>query len=250
MFVIEKDNEIKRIRETSASEAIGILSDGIFTYDKAVNQFSLAMNSDKYVIVFVEGKTDILHLNRANELLGYNLPFEVIDMHDAGALASFIKSTPAKFFPGKKLIALFDADPEGYKSYGSITGDSRSIHQAKIITAVQCENNSFAMTLVAPDHLNKYCPIEFLYPLEYLRSHNMLEKRNFQEYQSLYKASSLEEANNLNEEYDRETGLKPFKANDSNKDAFSQQCLLETDPKIFRNFIPTLEVIKQIMEYK
>ena len=78
----------------------------------------------------------------------------------------------------------------------------------------------------------------------------MLEKRNFQEYQSLYKASSLEEANNLNEEYDRETGLKPFKANDSNKDAFSQQCLLETDPQIFRNFIPTLEVIKQIMEYK
>ena len=250
LFVIEKDNEIKRIRETSASEAIGILSDGIFTYDKAVNQFSLAMNSDKDVIVFVEGKTDIFHLNRANKLLGYNLPFEVVDMHDAGALASFIKSTPAKLFPCKKLIALFDADPEGYKSYGSITGDSRTIHQAKIITAVQCENNSFAMTLVAPDHLNKYCPIEFLYPLEYLRSHNMLEKRNFQEYQSLYKASSLEEANNLNEEYDRETGLKPFKANDSNKDAFSQACSLETESQLFNNFKPTLEVIKQIIEYK
>ncbi|WP_289157733.1 AAA family ATPase [uncultured Muribaculum sp.] len=250
LFVIEKNHECKKVRETCASEAINILSDGILTYDKAVKQFSLAINSNKDVIVFVEGKTDILHLNRANELLGYNLPFEIIDMHDAGALANFIKSTPSKIFPGKKLIALFDADTEGFKSYGSITGDSQSIHLAKIITAIQCENNSFAMTLVAPAQINKYCPIEFLYPLEYLRTHNMLEKRNFQEYQNLYKASSLEEATNLNNEYDKETGLKPFKANDSNKDAFSQICALETESKLFDNFKPTLEVIKQIIEYK
>jgi len=106
------------------------------------------------------------------------------------------------------------------------------------------------MTLVAPDYLNKYCPIEFLYPLEYLRRHNMLEKRSFQEYQSLYKAYSREEADNLNEEYDRETGLKPFKTNDSNKDTFSHICSLETESQIFDNFKPTLEVIKQIIEYK
>lgn len=250
LFVIEKDEENKRIRETSATEAVNILSDGILTFDKAMKQFSIAIDSDRDILVFVEGKTDILHLNRANEILGYNLPFEIIDMHDAGALANFIKSTPAKLFPGKKLIAIFDADAEGFKSYASISGDSRTINRAKIITAIQCKNNSFAMTLVAPDHLNKYCPIEFLYPLEYLRSHNMLEKRGFQEYQNLYKASSLEEAKNLNDEFDRETGLKPFKANDSNKDAFSQVCALETESKIFDNFKPTLELIKQIIEYK
>jgi len=250
LFVIEKDNEHKKIRETSAPEAVNILSDGILTYDKAVKQFSLALNSDKDVIVFVEGKTDILHLNRANELLGYNIPFVVIDMHDAGALASFIKSTPAKFFPGKKLIALFDADGEGYTAYNNIKGDSKTISNAKIITAIQCENQSFAMTLVAPKKLNKYCPIEFLYSYDYLKRHDMLEKRNFQEYQNLYKASTPEESIQLTEEYNNETGLRPFKAKDSNKDSFSQHCLLETDPEIFRNFIPTLEVIKQIMEYK
>ncbi|MBD5384802.1 AAA family ATPase [bacterium] len=250
LFVIEKNNEHKKIRETSAPEAVNILSDGILTFDKAVKQFSLALNSDKDVIVFVEGKTDILHLNRANQLLGYNLPFEVIDMHDAGALASFIKSTPAKFFPGKKLIALFDADGEGYTAYNSIKGDSKTIHNAKIITAIQCENQSFAMTLVAPIKLNKYCPIEFLYSYDYLKRHDMLEKRNFQEYQNLYKASTPEESIQLTEEYNNETGLRPFKAKDSNKDSFSQHCLLETDPEIFPNFIPTLEVIKQIMEYK
>jgi len=250
LFIIEKDKETQKIRETSAPEAVNILSDGILTYDKAVKQFSLALNSDKDVIVFVEGKTDILHLNRANELLGYNLPFEVIDMHDAGALASFIKSTPAKFFPGKKLIALFDADGEGYTAYNNIKGDSKTISNAKIITAIQCENQSFAMTLVAPKKLNKYCPIEFLYSYDYLKRHDMLEKRNFQEYQNLYKASTPEESIQLTEEYNNETGLRPFKAKDSNKDSFSQHCLLETDPEIFRNFIPTIEVIKQIMEFE
>lgn len=250
LFVLEKEIQShKHIRETSASEAIEILSDGILTYDKAIKQFSLAINSDKNTIIFVEGKTDILHLNRANEILCYNLPFEIIDMHDAGALANFIKSTPAKLFPGKKFVALFDADGEGYAAFNNIKGDSKTIANVKIITAIQCENQSFAMTLAAPDHLNKYCPIEFLYPLEYLKSHNMLEKRNFQEYQNLYKASSLEEANDLNDEFDGETGLKPFKANDSNKDAFSQICALETDSQIFDNFKPTLELIKQIIEY-
>lgn len=250
LFILEKDiQNRKHIRETSASEAIEILSDGILTYDKAIKQFSLAINSDKNTIIFVEGKTDILHLNRANEILCYNLPFEIIDMHDAGALANFIKSTPAKLFSGKKFVALFDADGEGYAAFNNIKGDSKTIANVKIITAIQCENQSFAMTLAAPNHLSKYCPIEFLYPLEYLRSHNMLEKRNFQEYQNLYKASSHEEAYNLIDEFDRETGLKPFKANDSNKDAFSQVCALETDPHIFDNFKPTLELIKQIIEY-
>lgn len=250
LFIIEKDNESKKIRETSAPEAVNILSDGILTYDKAIKQFSLALNSDKDVIVFVEGKTDILHLNRANKMLGYNLPFEVIDMHDAGALASFIKSTPAKFFPGKKLIALFDADREGYTAYNNIKGDSKTISNAKMITAIQCENQSFAMTLVAPEKLNKYCPIEFLYSYDYLKRHDMLEKRDFQEYQDLYKASTPEKSIQLTEEYNNETGLRPFKAKDANKDSFSQHCLLETDPEIFHNFIPTIEVIKQIMEFE
>lgn len=60
--------------------------------------------------------------------------------------------------------------------------------------------------------------------LTILSHHVFMEKRGFQEYQNLYKASSLEEANSLNDEFDRETGLKLFKANDSNKDAFSQEC--------------------------
>lgn len=251
LFVLEKDiQNHKHIRETTSSEAIEILSDGILTYDKAIKQFSLAINSNKNTIIFVEGKTDILHLNRANEILCYDLPFEIIDMHDAVALANFIKSTPAKLFQGKKFVALFDADGEGYAAFNNIKGDSNAISNAKIITATQCENQSFAMTLVAPEHMNKYCPIEFLYPKEYLRSHNMLEKRNFKEYQNLYKASTLEEAKDLNDEFDRETGLKPFKTKDSNKDAFSHLCALETDPKIFENFKPTLELIKQIIEYK
>lgn len=250
LFVLEKDSQNhKHIRETSASEAIEILSDGILTYDKAIQQFSLAINSDKSTIIFVEGKTDILHLNRANEILGYNLPIEIIDMHDAEALANFIKSTPAKLFPGKKFIALFDADIEGYGAFNNIKGDCKTISNAKIITASQCENHSFAMTLVAPELLQKYCPIEFLYPIEYLKSQNMLEKRNFQEFLNLYKPSCVEDANKLNDEFSNETCLRPFKVKDSNKDRFSKQCQIETDKELFIHFGPILDVIKQIIEF-
>ncbi len=251
LFVLEKDiQNNKHIRETSASEAIEILSDGILTYDKAIKQFSLAINSDKNTIIFVEGKTDILHLKRANEILCYNLPIEIIDMHDAGALANFIKSTPAKLFPGKKFIALFDADSEGYTAFNSVKGDSNTISNAKIITAIQSENQSFAMTLIAPNHLNKYCPIEFLYDYDYLKNHDMLEKRNFKEYQILYKASTPEESIQLAEEYNKGTGLRPFKTKDSNKNLFSNDCLLENDPNVFIHFKPTLDVIKHIIEFK
>lgn len=251
LFVLEKDMQNhKHIRETTSSEAIEILSDGILTYDKAIKQFSLAINSDKNTIIFVEGKTDILHLNRANEILCYNLPFEIIDLHDAGALANFIKSTPAKLFPGKKFVALFDADGEGYAAFNSIKGDSKTINNAKIITAIQCEKQSFAMTLIAPNYLNRYCPIEFLYSYDYLKNHGMLEKRDFKEYQNLYKASTPEESTQLIEEYNNESGLRPYRIKDSNKDLFSQQCHSETNPNVFSLFKPTLDVIKQIIEFK
>ena len=251
LYVLEKDDNLDRvIRPTSTEEAVNILSEGIFTYNKAINQFSMAITSEKDFLIFVEGKTDVKHLNQANKILGYNLSFEVIDMHDAGALANFIKSTPAKFFNGKKLIALFDADPEGFGSLKSISGDTNSIEDVKIITATQCENKSYAMTLIAPPELYKYCPIEFLYNHEYLNSHKMLCKRNYQEYQTTYKPSSIEEAEQLNEEYSKETGLRPFKVNDSKKDYFSQICSEETNPEVFKNFIPTLEKIKQIIEYE
>lgn len=250
LFVMEKDaNNDRIIKQTSTEEAVRILSDGIFTFEKAVNQFTLIADSNKNNILFVEGKTDVNHLNKAIGLLGYDLDLEIFDLHDAGTLSNFIRSAPAKLCSGKRLIALFDCDDEGKKSFKNINGDM-IMDNIKRLTASQCENKSFALTLQAPDKLDKYCPIEFLYPFEYLKPKMILKKLDFREYKSSFKATNPEEDRLLNEEYEKETFLRPYKVNDDEKNRFSESIKSEADAEIFNNFKPTLDLIQKIIEYK
>lgn len=250
LFVMEKDaNNDRIIKQTSTEDAVRILSDGIFTFEKAVNQFTLIADSNKNNILFVEGKTDVNHLNKAIGLLGYDLDLEIFDLHDAGTLSNFIRSAPAKLCSGKRLIALFDCDDEGKKSFKNISGDM-IMDNIKRLTASQCENKSFALTLQAPDKLDKYCPIEFLYPFEYLKPKMILKKLDFREYKSSFKATNPEDDRLLNEEYEKETFLRPYKVNDDEKNRFSESIKSEADAEIFNNFRPTLDLIQKIIEYK
>ena len=250
LFVMEKDaNNDRIIKQTSTEEAVRILSDGIFTFEKAVNQFTLIADSNKNNILFVEGKTDVNHLNKAIGLLGYDLDLEIFDLHDAGTLSNFIRSAPAKLCSGKRLIALFDCDDEGKKLFKNISGDM-IMDNIKRLTASQCENKSFALTLQAPDKLDKYCPIEFLYPFEYLKPKMILKKLDFREYKSSFKATNPEDDRLLNEEYEKETFLRPYKVNDDEKNRFSESIKSEADAEIFNNFRPTLDLIQKIIEYK
>ena len=105
---MEKNTDGQRtVKPTTVMEAESVLSEGLFTFDKIMNQFIIAANTKKKNLLFVEGKTDVLHLKRAMDILGYDLDVEIIDLHDAGALANFIKSAPHKLFGKKKMIALF-----------------------------------------------------------------------------------------------------------------------------------------------
>ncbi len=249
LFVMEKDAANRKIiRQTTTEEAEEILSEGLFTYDKAMKQFSLAAASDKNNILFVEGKTDVNHLNKAMDILGYNLDLDIVDMHDAGSLANFIKSTPAKLFAGKKLIALFDCDREGKSAYNDIKGNSKIIPDVKQVTATQCENKSFALTIQPPATLSPYCPIEFLYPFEYLEKNGMLEKRNFKEYKEIFKCHDLADDKLITEEYEKESGLRPYKVLDAKKNTFSENIKSETDKNLFTSFTATIDLIKRIIE--
>lgn len=250
LFVMEKNlNNDRIIKPTPIEDAVRILSDGIFTFEKAINQFTLIANSNKNNILFVEGKTDVNHLNKAIAMLGYDLDLEIIDMHDAGALASFIRSTPSKLCKGKKLIALFDCDDEGKRAFKSISGDM-VVDNIKILTAAQCEKKSFALTLQAPGGLDKYCPIEFLYPFEYLKTKNILEKRYFQEYKTLFKTDDPSEDKKLTDEYTEGASLRAYKVSDKEKNRFSEGIGSETDKAIFESFKPTIELIGEVMKYE
>lgn len=245
LFVMQREADNKRsIRPTTSEDAVEILSDGIFTFSRAMSQFTQLSSSQKQNLVFVEGKTDVKHFNKAMQMLGYNLDVEFFDMHDATTLSNFITCTPARLFNKKSLIALFDCDREGNKGY---KGNDCGIEGVKEVTSEQSEGRSFCVMIIPPDGLEKYCPVEYLYSKEVLDGNNVLTKRNFNEFTNLISFSTPDEAKNLSEEYDKETSIRPFKVNDDRKNVFSDEVQHFSDPEVFRGFKPTLDLIAAII---
>lgn len=243
LFILKKDeNGNRSIKLTSKQKAISILSDGIFTFDKAMGPFKLISNSAKNNILCVEGKTDVIHIYTAMNKLGYELDIEVVNLHNASALADFVKSVPNSLIGGKKIIGLFDNDEEGRKS-----SNIKGMNKYMKLSTTQCEGKAYVCVLPAPNtKLEKYCPIEFLYPMDILIQNNVLEKRIFKQYKSMYNASDPIEDKEINDEYDNETTLRPFKANDNVKNSFAEKAKTFNQSD-FHGFIPLFELIKEII---
>lgn len=248
LFVMlrESDN-IRSVRPTTSEEAVEILSDGIFTFSKAMSNFTLLSSSSKQNLVFVEGKTDVRHFTKAMQVLGYDLDVEFFDMHDATTLSNFIKCTPARLFNKKSLIALFDCDNEGNKGF---KGNDCSIAGVKVVTSEQSEGKSFCIRILPPVGLEKYCPVEYLYSKDVLERNNVLTKRNFTEFTNLIGFLTPEESDALSEEYKNESTLRPYKVNDDRKNTFSEIVQQISDSAVFEGFRPTIELIKAIISRK
>lgn len=243
LFILKKDeNGNRSINQSNKQNAINILSEGIFTFDDAIGPFKLISNSPKNNIVCVEGKTDVMHINTAMNKLCYELDIEVVNLFNASALANFVKSVPNSLIGGKKIIGLFDNDDEGRKA-SNIFDKSQYIK----LPTTQCEGKAYVCVLPAPeDKLEKYCPIEFLYPMDILKTNGVLKKRNYADYKSTYKGINPTEDKEINDEYNNETTLRPFKANDNVKNLFAEKA--ETFNKSdFDGFIPLFELIKEII---
>ncbi|MBR1377863.1 MAG: ATP-binding protein [Bacteroidaceae bacterium] len=246
LFVMQREADNKRvIIPTTTENAVEILSDGIFTFSRAMSNFTLLSSSPKQNLVFVEGKTDVKHFTRAMQVLGYNLDVEFFDMHDASTLSSFISCAPARLFNKKSLIALYDCDKEGEKGYNK--GKDFDIAGVKVVTSEQCEGKSFCIKILPPAGLEKYCPVEYLYSKDVLDSNHVLTKRNFTEYINLMGLSTSEDAKALSEEYDNESTLRPFRVNDDRKNAFSEMVQQISDPTVFEGYRPTLDLIDAIL---
>lgn len=245
LFVMQREDGNKRvIHPTTSEDAVEILSDGIFTFSRAMSNFTLLSSSQKQNLVFVEGKTDVKHFTKAMQMLGYNMDVDFFDMHDATTLSNFIKCTPARLLNKQTLIALFDCDAEGEKGF---KGKDTSIAGAKKVVSEQCEGKSFCIKIQPPKGLENYCPVEFLYEREVLEKNNVLTKRNYNEFTNLIGYSSMEESETLLEEYKKNSTLRPYKVNDSVKNTFSENIQTVTDPKVFKGFRPTIELIAAII---
>lgn len=245
LFVMQRKDSNKRVvRQTTTEEAVEILSDGIFTFSRAMSNFTQLSSSSKQHLVFVEGKTDVRHFSKAMQVLGYDLDVDFFDMHDATTLSNFIKCVPARLFNKKSLIALFDCDVEGDKGFKGRDCDIAGIKQ---VTSEQSEGRSFCIKILPPVGLEKYCPVEYLYSRDVLEKYNVLTKRNYNEFTNLIGFSTPEESNELSEEYNNETSLRPFKVNDDRKNAFSETMQNNSDPEVFKGFKPTIDLIASII---
>lgn len=245
LFVMQREAGNKRvIKPTTSEDAVEILSDGIFTFSRAMSNFSMLSTSPKQNLVFVEGKTDVQHFTKAMQMLGYDLDVEFFDMHDASTLSNFIKSAPARLFNKHSLIALFDCDAKGEKGF---KGEDTVIPGVKRVTSEQCEGNSFCMRIMPPAGLENYCPVEYLYAKDILESNHVLIKRQYPEFSNMIGYSTPEESDMLSEEYKNESSLRPFKVNDDRKNSFSEFVKSITDPEVFTGFIPTLELLAAII---
>lgn len=245
LFVMQRDADNKRVvRQTTTEEAVEILSDGIFTFSRAMSNFTQLSSSSKQHLVFVEGKTDVRHFSKAMQVLGYDLDVDFFDMHDATTLSNFIKCVPARLFNKKSLIALFDCDVEGDKGF---KGRDCDIAGVKQVTSEQSEGRSFCIKILPPVGLEKYCPVEYLYSRDVLEKYDVLTKRNYNEFTNLIGFSTPEESNELSEEYNNETSLRPFKVNDDRKNAFSETMQNNSDPEVFKGFKPTIDLIASII---
>lgn len=245
LFVMQREADNKRVvRQTTSEEAVEILSDGIFTFSRAMSNFTQLSSSTKQHLVFVEGKTDVRHFTRAMQVLGYNLDVDFFDMHDATTLSNFIKCVPARLFNKKSLIALFDCDAEGNNGF---KGRDYDIAGAKQVTSEQSEGKSFCIKILPPRGLEKYCPVEYLYSKDVLEKNNMLKKLQINDFTRLIGFSSPEEMNELLEDFKNETTLRPFKVNDDRKNIFSEAVEQFSDHAVFEGFRPTLDLIDAII---
>lgn len=245
LFVMQREVDNKRVvKPTTSEKAVEILSDGIFTFSRAMSNFTQLSSSAKQHLVFVEGKTDVRHFTKAMQVLGYDLDVDFFDMHDATTLSSFIKCVPARLFNKKTLIALFDCDAEGEKGFRGQDWKKAGVKQ---VMSEQCEGCSFCIKILPPAGLENYCPVEYLYSKDTLEANGVLTKRGINEFTSLIAFSSSEELKKLSEEYDKEISLRPFKVKDDKKNAFSEAVQRISDPKVFDGFRPTIELIAAII---
>ncbi len=279
----EKVGYNKIIRPATSEDAIMQISKGLNSniYEEVFGFVDKFMNSNKDIIVFVEGSTDVSHIKNAIKVFNdeyANLSnCDIISVETADNypnLLKFINSSMfKKNYPNKKCIFLSDCDEKGKKC---IYIDDNTIKYKK--KEGFCEKIKFIdkkpialLTLQSPDSiLEEYCPIEFLYKFDFIRkfegenNYKLLEPisstfgikdRKYNEEQYVFVDSEI----NKNKE-SGSTNLVAYHITDKNiegnkernketvKDAFAKFAVKFNEKEVFENFRPTLDVLNRIVE--
>lgn len=251
IFVMNENGENK-IEKRTKENALEILTEGFATLSEGKIFFENIINSSKKLVLFVEGKTDIIHIKTAKSKLKIDLDFDIFECGSAEKLRQFLMGIPKGLFSDKKIVGIFDYDEEGIQQAKLIEGSKNK--DEKDIYIRKDSSNIKSINLICPnEEFKKYknCPIEFLYTKKKLTSTKLLEKRSLGEVNKNLKDIEKFNQSELNAKEElwffKIKNTKGKIDGDGEKMKFTKN-VSKLDQKDFENFKPLFEKIERIIK--
>ena len=212
-------------------------------------------NSNKKMVLYVEGKTDVKHIVNAWKRLYDNeeMPFDIFYLSGADNIKQFLISY-SKDQINKIVVGVLDYDNKGMSVINSLNKNFDNINSDIFKRKVEnnINKNAYIITLPTPnEELKKYeyCPIEFLYNKMILDKYQMLEKRKLIEINQIYYKQNYDFLNNEQFEQCEELWTYKISENKLSKTSFAEK--MEKNEKLtkedFKNFLLLFEKINKIM---
>lgn len=155
-----------KIRKISKPEAIQRLSDGVMTFDVAMNTIRQIQESTKPTLM-VEGKLDKLHIENFYKLSNKEILFEIIECNGADNMKHFLIVFQQLNISKEKILFLCDYDDKGKSNECKIKEKGYSaIFTLDIESLLQSDDRI---------RLKNY-PIEMLYPLDVLQKYGLVNE--------------------------------------------------------------------------
>lgn len=211
LFFMEDGN----IRIIDKKEAIEKLSDGIMTFDNAMNKIEQIQNSNKQILM-VEGIFDKLHIENFYKLSKIEMPFEIIECGGADNMSHFAIAFTQLKIPKEKILFLCDYDDKGCNAYGNVKNKYNAIYTLDIENIDKQDDRI---------RLKNY-PFEMLYPLDILQENDLLERISLKEY---LRDIPNEQQEQKGKEFSDNKFITAHRLKENNKETFAKKIIQNLD---------------------
>ena len=245
VFWMEEGKILQGDEKKSKQEVIKNLATGLILLEDSVDTISLLAQSTKDKILFVEGKSDKIYLEKAMKVLK-DINLEEIDIipccgaSTMNTIISFFKELPS-YSSDKQLILLVDNDSAGR---GVTIKNDNNTNIQKIVIPILDVHKCDGI-----DNNKIQYPIEFLFGFDLLNDNNLLEEQkttNHINSNGLTELSTIIQT--LTQDDNKKILCYYLKEGSQNKTTFANK--LEETKENFQNFKPLLDEIQKVFGIK